>query len=141
VYITAAATTSPAQRDVIRSAAVKRSLYPIRHANRGAQAAALIRDFTSPPIKRSPFSLGDIFNKIGEGIGQAVDTVVNGVDKVADKVAEGLGQAIGTVGNEIVKAEKKIGEILDKGTGAVVDFVDAVRNHRVSPLVDTERRL
>jgi len=90
VFLTVAATNSPAQRDAIRPAAVKRSLQPLRHANRRAQAAAVVRDFTSAPIKRSPFSFGDAFKKVKSSASSAfqkgVDVVKSAPKKVVDVV-------------------------------------------------------
>jgi hypothetical protein len=154
VYITVAATNSPAQRDAIRPAAVKRSVQPIRHANRRAQAAAVIRDFTSPPLRRSPLSFGDAFKKVKDGVNKGVDTVANGVDKAVDTVSDGVDKAIDTVsdgagkavnatGNGLNQAGKGIGKIVDSTTGEVLDFVDSVRVdlHRMSPPIGTDHGL
>ena len=150
--MTVAGTNSPAQRDVIRSAAMKRSLQPLRHANRRDQAAAVIRDFASPPIKRSPFSIGDIFkgakdaaDKVADGVGKAVDKVGDGVGKAADKVGDVVdktGKAVGDGVGKVVDGVKsgQVGKIVDAATGAVVDFVDAVCIHWQSPLVDTDHQ-
>ena len=122
MYITAAGTNSPAQRDVIHSAVMKRSLQPIRHANRRAQAAAVVRDFASPPIKRSPLSFGDAFKKVSDGI-----------DKAADAVGDGVGKVVDTVGKEVDKAADKVADgvekIIDKGTEAVISFIGSVCIH------------
>ena len=196
--MTVAATNSPAQRDAIRPAAVKRSLHPIRHANRRAQAAAVVRDFTSAPTKRSPtkrspFSLSDTFDKVKNGVKDAVDTVKDGVSDAVDTVTDGVGNAVDTVedgvgdaidavkdgvgnavdtvqdgvgdavdavkdgagnavdtvkdgidqavdatGDALNKAGDEIGSIVDSGTGAVLDFVDAVRTHQLSLFIGTD---
>jgi len=137
---------------------MKRSLQPLRHANRREHAADVIREFTSPSIKRSPFSFGDAFKGIKDGIGKAVDVVgdgvgkaIDGAGKAADVVGDGIGKAVDTVGNGVDKAADKVvdkvvdgakeaGKIIDKATGAVIGFVDAVCTHRVSPLIDTDHQ-
>ena len=191
--MTVAATNSPAQRDAIRPAAVKRSLTPIRHANRRAQAAAVVRDFTSAPTKRSPFSLSDTFDKVKNGISNAVDTVKDGVSDAVDTVKDGVSDAVDTVkdgvsdavdtvkdgvsdavdtvedgvsdavdavkdgvgnavdtvkdgidqavdaaGGALNKAGDEIASIVDSGTGAVLDFVDAVRTHQLFLNIGTD---
>ena len=125
MYITVAATNSPAQRDAIRPAAMKRSLQPLRHANRRAQAAAVIRDFTSVPTKRSPQFFGDI----KDGFNDAVDAVADGADKVADTVTDGFNDAVGAVGDVVDQAGDQIGAIVDSASGAVIDFVNSARTH------------
>ena len=137
--MTVAATNSPTQRNVIRSSAMKRSLQPLRHANRRDQAAAVIRDFASPPIKRSPpiersppikrspFGFGDIFKGIGDAVGTVVDTVGKGAEAVGNFIGKTGEAAIGGVGKVIDAAKTgDIGKIVDATTGAVVDFVQAV---------------
>ena len=160
VYITVAATNSPAQRDAIRPAAVKRSLQPIRHANRRAQAASVVRDFTSSPTKRSPLSIGDAFDKVKNGVGNAVDAVKDGVGSAVDTVIDGAGEAVDAVengANQVVDTVKdgfnqavdatgdvfdqvgeEIGTIVDSTTGAVLDFVDSVRAHQLLLSIDTD---
>jgi hypothetical protein len=125
--MTVAATNSPAQRDAIRPAAVKRSLQPIRHAKRQAQAAAVVRDFASATPKRSPQIFGNIVDGVRDGVNSAVDAVADGVD-----------QAVDAVGDVFDQAGDRIGEIVDSGTGAVVDFVESVRTHRLLLLIDTD---
>jgi len=124
--MTVAATNSPAQRDAIRPAAVKRSLQPIRHAKRRAQAAAVVRDFTSARTKRSP-SFDSVVDRARDGINNAVDAVTDGVSDAVDAV----GDAFDQVGEEI-------GTIIDSGTGAVLDFVESVRIHRLLLLINTD---
>jgi methyl-accepting chemotaxis protein len=139
--MTVAATNSPAQRDAIRPAAVKRSLQPIRHANRRAQAAAVVRDFASVPSKRSPQSFGDIVDGVQDGIGNAVDAVVDGANQVVDAVGDGINQAVDAADDVLNQAGDQIGTIVDSVTGDVLDFVDAVRIHRLLPLIDTDHTL
>ena len=124
--MTVAATNSPAQRDVIRSAAMKRSLQPFRHANRRDQAAAVIRDFASPPTKRSP----SIFDDIAGAFDKVVDTVKDGAQAVGNFFGQ-TGESIGDGFNKVVDAAKTgdIGKIIDTATGAVFDFVQAVCIH------------
>ena len=179
VYITAAATNSPVQRDVIRSPAVKRSLHPIRHANRDAQADAVIRDFTAAATKRSP-GIGDVFKKVESGVKKGVDAVKSAPKEIADaakkvedkakpvakkvedtaksaakkvedtaksvpkkvedtaKKVEDTAKKVGTTVGKDAKnaadatakgAESAIGKIVNSDTGAVEDFVHAVRIH------------
>jgi len=106
---------------------VKRSLQPLRHANRRAQAAAVVRDFASVPSKRSPQSFGDIVDGVRDGVNNAVDAVGDGIDQAVDAVEDvfdGAGEQIGT--------------IVDSVTGDVVDFVNSVRTHRLLLLIDTD---
>ena len=128
---------------------MKRSLQPIRHANRRAQAASVVRDFTSAPIKRSPFSFDDFFEIAKTGVSDAVDTVIDGAGKavdvvekganqVVDTVKGGLDQAVDAAGDALNQAGEEIGSIIDSGTGAVLDFVDSVRSHQLLLLIDTD---
>ena len=152
--MTVAATNSPAQRDAIRPAAVKRSLQPIRHANRRAQAAAVVRDFTfaptkRSPTKRSPFSVSNTLDKVKNRISDAVNTVEDGVGNAVDKVEDGVSDAVGAVkdgvdqavdaaGDALGNAGDKVGSILDSTTGAVLDFVDSVRIHQLLLFIGTD---
>ena len=88
---------------------MKRSLQPLRHANRRAQAAAVVRDFTFAPIKRSPFSFGDAFKKVKSSASSAFQ---KGVDE-----------------NLVDGAEEQIGNATDSGTALIEGFVDSVRIH------------
>ena len=128
---------------------MKRSLQPIRHANRRAQAAAVVRDFTSAPTKRSPFSIGDAFDKVKNGVGNAFDTVIDGAGEVVDAVEDGANKAVDTVkdgfnqavdvaGDALNQAGEEIGTIIDSGTGAVLDFVDSVRSRQLLLFIDTD---
>lgn len=106
---------------------MKRSLQPIRHANRRAQGAAVVRDFASVPSKRSPQSFGDVVDRVKDGVNDAVDAVSDGVNRAVD-----------AVGDVFDQAGEEIGAIVDSATGAVLDFVDAVRTHRELLLIDTD---
>lgn len=101
---------------------MKRSLQPIRHANRRAQGAAVVRDFASVPAKRSPL-FDDVVDGVKDGVNNAVDAV---------------GDAVDAVGDAFDQAGEEIAAIVDSATGAVLDFVDAVRTHRGLLLIDTD---
>jgi hypothetical protein len=127
--MTVAATNSPAQRGAIRPAAMKRSIQPLRHANRRAQAAAVVRDFTSAPIKRSPQF---------DFLGDAADAVADGLGDAAKAVADGTGKAVDAAGNLFKQAGDEVGQIVDEASGEVLDVVKAVCIHRLSLLIETD---
>ena len=116
---------------------MKRSLQPIRHANRRAQAAAVVHDFTSAPTKRSPFSIGDVFDKSETGVGHAVDAVKDGVSS-AVTVRDGFNQTADAAGDAFNQSGAEIRSIIDRATGAGQDFVDSVRSHQLLLLIDTD---
>jgi hypothetical protein len=126
--MTVAATTSPAQRNVIRLSAMKRSLQPVRHATRRTQAAAIVHEFTSPPIKRSPFSIGDAFRSAKDKLKKVVDKVGDGVEKAVDVVGDGLDKVVDGAGKVVDKVEKGVDKVAD----SVGKFIDSVRTLRLS---------
>ena len=135
---------------------MKRSLQPIRHANRRAQAAVVVRDFTSAPVNRSPFSFGDALKEVNSSVSSAVqngvDVVKSAPKKLVDK-AKSLGKSIVKGGERVEQkavdatdnlvdgAGKQIGKIIASGIGAVEDFVDSVRTCRAFPFIGTDHML
>jgi phage-related protein len=110
------------------------------------QAAAVVRDFTSAPIKRSPFSYitskfvnirRDIFDDIVDKGGDVLDAAKS----VGNDIVEGTGKAVDAAKDLVSGAGEQIGEIVDSGSGAVVDFVDSVRVHYASPLIEADQML
>ena len=127
MHLTVAATNSPAQRNAIRPASVKRSLQPIRHANLGGQVAAVVRDFTSSPIKRSPSSIGDVLDDVKNGATDAVNKVVDGANKAIDTVKDQVNGTVDAAKDAVTQAAQQVGSIIDSATGDVLDFVIPVR--------------
>jgi phage-related protein len=105
---------------------VKRSLQPLRHANRQAQAGAVVRDFTSVHIKRSPFSFGDAFKKVTSTVSKGVDVVKSGVSKGKDLVKSGISK-----GKDLVKSAPK----------KALDLVKAAPKKIAQALTDAPKKL